>query len=126
MVTALGDYLRKLRISNREILKDMAERLGVTSSFLSAVENGKKKIPASWNEKLQQLYSLSQTDMEDLNKAIMESSDIVELNIKNSTASSRELAIYFARQFDSMDEETSKELLSVLQRKRKGKTENGI
>ena len=43
MLTALGKFLRKLRIDNGEILKDMADKLGVTASFLSAVENGKKQ-----------------------------------------------------------------------------------
>gem|GEM_PF-5119684 len=47
----------------------------------------------------------------------MESGDVVELNIKNSSAHNKELAVLFARQFASMDEETSKELLEFLRRK---------
>ena len=43
MATTLGVFLRKLRLANDEILKDMAKNLGVSSAFLSAVENGKKK-----------------------------------------------------------------------------------
>ena len=43
MITSLGTFLRKLRLAKGEILKDMAECLGVSSAFLSAVENGKKK-----------------------------------------------------------------------------------
>ena len=39
MLTSLGKFLRKLRIDRGEILKDMADKLGVTVSFLSAVEN---------------------------------------------------------------------------------------
>ena len=50
MLTSIGRFLRKLRIENGEILKDMAEALGVSSAFLSAVENGKKKMPESWIE----------------------------------------------------------------------------
>ena len=44
MLTSLGRFLRKLRIDRGEILKNMAEKLEVTSSFLSAVENGKKRM----------------------------------------------------------------------------------
>ena len=44
MITPIGKFLRKLRIDTGEILKDMAEKLHVSPSFLSAVENGKKKI----------------------------------------------------------------------------------
>lgn len=45
MLTGIGKFLRKLRIDNEEILKDMADALGVSSAFLSAVENGRKKMP---------------------------------------------------------------------------------
>ena len=43
MLTSLGTFLRKIRINKGEILRDMATNLGVSSAFLSAVENGKKK-----------------------------------------------------------------------------------
>ena len=42
MITPFGKYLRKLRIDHDEKLKDMAAKLGVTGSYLSAVEIGKR------------------------------------------------------------------------------------
>jgi transcriptional regulator with XRE-family HTH domain len=51
MLTQLGIFLRKLRLDRGEILKDMAIKLNVSSSFLSAVENGKKRIPQSNDRK---------------------------------------------------------------------------
>lgn len=48
MLTSVGRFLRTLRIDHGEILKDMADVLGVSSAFLSAVENGKKKMPEGW------------------------------------------------------------------------------
>ena len=117
MATSLGEFLRKLRLTNNEILKDMATRLDVSSAFLSAVENGKKKIPSSWESRLRELYSLSSEQMEELRTAIMESSDVVEINIQNTSAHNKELAISFARQFDTMDEQTSKAILAFLRRK---------
>lgn len=119
MATAIGDYLRKLRLANGEVLKDMAEKLGVSSAFLSAVEHGKKKVPANWDEKLRGIYHLSDVEMEHFNKAIMESRDTIELNIKDSHPQNRELAISFARQFDSIDEETSKEIMTILKKRRR-------
>ena len=121
MATILGDFLRKLRLSNKEILKDMAKNLGVSSAFLSAVENGKKKMPTAWEAKLQEIYNLTSAQMTELKDAVMESSDIVELNLKGSSAQNKELAISFARQFDTMDEQTSKAILEFLKRKQVGK-----
>ena len=44
-VTEFGKFSRKLRIENDELLRDMANKLGVTASYLSAEEiyqkNGK-------------------------------------------------------------------------------------
>ena len=123
MATILGDFLRKLRLSNKEILKDMATNLGVSSAFLSAVENGKKKMPTAWEAKLQEIYNLTSAQMTELKDAVMESSDIVELNLKGTSAQNKELAISFARQFDTMDEQTSKTILEFLKRKQVGEKE---
>lgn len=123
MATILGDFLRKLRLSNKEILKDMAKNLGVSSAFLSAVENGKKKMPTAWEAKLKEIYNLTSAQMTELKDAVMESSDIVELNLKGSSAQNKELAISFARQFDTMDEQTSKAILEFLKRKQVGEKE---
>lgn len=114
MLTNLGKFLRKLRIDHGEILRDMADNLGVSSAFLSAVENGKKKMPDAWLAKLEELYSLSDEQMEELKEAVIESSNVVEINLRNASAHNRQLAVSFARQFDSLDDETSKKLFSIL------------
>lgn len=114
MLTSVGIFLRKLRIDNGEILKTMAETLGVSSAFLSAVENGKKKFPEAWLKKMEYSYNLTAMQMEELKNAIIESSDTVELNISNASVENRQLAVSFARQFDSLDEETSKKIFNIL------------
>ncbi len=114
METSVGKYLRKLRLSKGEILKTMATNLGVSSAFLSAVENGKKKLPEAWYEKLYRYYNLSSKQMEELKRAVIESNDMVEIDIRNTTEINRKFAISFARQFDSLDEETCQQLLRIL------------
>lgn len=116
MLTSVGRFLRKLRIGKGEILKDMATRLNVSSAFLSAVENGKKKLPAAWYPILQKDYELSAVQMDELRQSVLESGDVVELNIKNATDSNRRLAVSFARQFDSLDEDTIKKLFELLEK----------
>ncbi len=119
MGTAIGGFLRKLRLQKGEKLKDMAENLNVSSAFLSAVENGKKKMPDSWYSKLTSLYNLSVKQQEDLQTAVIESGETIELNIRDISSSNRELAICFARHFDALDEETRKQIFTIL--KQKGK-----
>lgn len=114
MITCVGKFLRKLRIDKGEILRDMARKLGVSSAFLSAVENGKKKMPEAWLTKLTELYLLTPSQVSELQDAVLESNDQVELNIRNASAGNRQLAISFARKFDTLDEETAKKILSIL------------
>lgn len=116
MITSVGKFLRKLRIDRGEILRDMATRLGVSSAFLSAVENGKKNVPEKWPAKLEELYCLSAEQMEELRNAIAESKDIVELNIRDTSDKNRQLAISFARQFDTLDSEIIDKLFDILQK----------
>ena len=118
MLTSIGRFLRKLRIDNGEILKDMAEALGVSSAFLSAVENGKKKMPEGWIEKLKAIYSFTAEQAEELQAAVIDTNDAVELNLQNATPGNRALAISFAREFDSLDDETSRKIFEILKRRK--------
>lgn len=110
MITSVGRFLRKLRIDRGEILKTMAETLGVSSAFLSALENGNKKFPDAWFEKMEDYYNLTANQMEELKTAVIESSDVVEFNMSNVSFENRQLAVSFARKFDSLYEEKQKNI----------------
>ena len=116
MVTSVGNFFRQLRINRGEILRDMAQNLGVSSAFLSAVENGKKRVPDAWIPKLEKIYCLTSEQISELKEAILESSNTIELNIQNASAGNRQLAVSFARQFDTLDEETSQKLFEILKK----------
>ena len=86
MVTQLGIFLRDLRLNSGELLKEMAEKLDVSSSFLSAVENGKKKIPEFWYDTIVNLYDLDKEKQDELRQAIEESQKRIKINFKNSSS----------------------------------------
>jgi transcriptional regulator with XRE-family HTH domain len=44
MLTPFGKKVRKLRIDVGVTLKSMADAMGVTSSYLSAIETGKRAV----------------------------------------------------------------------------------
>lgn len=66
MLTEFGKILRKIRIDNQELLKDMAKKLGVSSAYLSAVETGKRKVPSDWVPKVAALYTLDRESKDEL------------------------------------------------------------
>jgi len=51
-ITEFGRIVRKARIDADLTLGDMARDLGVSAPFLSALETGRKKIPADWLGKI--------------------------------------------------------------------------
>lgn len=68
MITAFGKFTRKLRVDNNELMKDMAAKLEVTTSYLSAVENGKRKIPVNWGNQIASQYELTEQQATELMK----------------------------------------------------------
>lgn len=114
MITSVGKFLRKLRIDNGEILADMAVKLDVTVSFLSAVENGKKKLPSSWYSEICQLYHLNEAQEELFAQAIGEAEKVYDINFDGVEAPNRELAVSFARKFAQLDEEQLEAIRKIL------------
>lgn len=92
MATEFGKFCRKLRIDNDEHMVNMAEKLGVTSSYLSAVENGKRKVPEEWFNEISKHYTLTSSQIIELGNLIL----IDKLSIKEKTALKAAIdAIYF-------------------------------
>lgn len=116
MITELGKSLRKLRIDRGEILKTMAEKLNMTSSYLSAIECGKRNIPSDLIDKLVSIYDLTQAEQEALLQARDKSLDSVEIELSTNNAFKRDLALQFARKFDDIDDELAIQMLKFLNR----------
>ena len=119
MLTSLGRFLRKLRIDNGEILKDMADKLNVTVSFLSAVENGKKRMPPAWNAKICSIYNMNKQQQSEFSKAVAETENTLEMDFSDVSIDKHELAVSFARKFAEFDEEQLASIKKILGEERK-------
>ncbi len=115
MRTKLGDFFRSIRMKENISLRKMAVDMGVSPAFLSAIENGKKKMPDSWFALIPEKYHLTDDEASEFKDIAYESFETVELNIANATDANKKLAIRFARRFDSIDDNTSKEILRLLE-----------
>ena len=112
MLTSLGRFLRKLRIDRGEILKD-----NVSVSFLSAVENGKKRMPAEWNKRIRDLYELDMKQEDEFTSAIAETEKLIEIDFSEMDNSRKELAVSFARRFSNIDDTQIEEIKNILKRR---------
>lgn len=116
--TELGKALRKLRIDRSETLGDMAEKLGITSSYLSAIEKGKRPTPDGLTDKISDLYSLGSDIRAELADAADKTLQSVKLSLNGSSDPKREVALCFARSFDDLDDDTAESVLKLLRKKR--------
>jgi transcriptional regulator with XRE-family HTH domain len=115
VLTIFGKELRKLRIDRDERLLDMAERLKISSSFISALEAGKKPLSANFEELVIKAYSLAG----DAADAIRRAADASRrtFSISPSTALGRDTAGLLARHMDTLSEKQLREIKNILEKK---------
>ena len=70
MATRFGEFTKQLRVENHEFMMDMAEKLNVSKSFLSQVENGIRKPPKDWKDKIQDKYTLNKMQLKELRESM--------------------------------------------------------
>jgi len=116
MITEFGKLLRIIRINSGDSAKDMAEKLNMSPSYLSTIENGKRNIPPDMEELLAGAYNLSDTDKEKLRRAMVNSSDTVKINL-TELAEKKKQMIYEITKGD-LDEENIDMLCKIMQEKK--------
>lgn len=108
--TEFGKFMRKIRIEKNLILKDVAELLGVSSAFLSAVEVGKKSIPTKWVDDLPRVLNLNDAEKTRLQKAINSSKHTITITEKDNV--SVEMLALLARKCEGISKEDIKKILN--------------
>ena len=121
MYTELGKWLKVFRLSEGIRLYDMADKLKVSSAFLSAIETGKKTVPTNFFDKMVESYKLSQEQKNELMTAIVNTREqlatgkpAIKFTISNPRQGVDNLAVTFARNANYLNEEQRKQLLEIL------------
>lgn len=79
-LTEFGKAVRMARIRTGDTLLSMSEALTVSSSFLSGLETGNKKISKEWVSKIQQFFSDRLCPIENLQELADVSNNSVDLD----------------------------------------------
>lgn len=117
-IKELSIILKEIRIHNKELLKDMAKKLDFSATFLSAVENGKRKVPKDFYDKILSNYDLSEEEKLGLEAAISIANKKVDIDLSDKDISKQNLAISFARSFNDMDDDMVEMLQEVINTRR--------
>ena len=120
MLSPFGKFSRKLRLERGELLLDMAKKLRVQPSYLSSVEVGRKSVPESWKKEIAEIYNLSTTEREDLEKSIDDSVRQIKIDMENRNDNDREILLAFARKLDDLDYLEKEKILKILQNNKNG------
>ena len=116
MLSPFGKSVRKLRIDLEISLKNLAELLGKTSSYISAIETGKRPVTSDILEQIINQLKPS-TEMEkELRKNAELSQTSVEVNLQGKNQTAREAALLFARNFDDLNNEDYENLKRLLEK----------
>lgn len=113
MLSPIGKALRHLRLETDERLMDMAQRLDVTSSFLSAVEMGRKVPPRDLAEKVIKNYGLSVLAANNIRSAASASQSVFKIEAQHALA--RDTAGLLADKFSTLSDIELNKIKGILQ-----------
>jgi len=114
MLTPFGKILRKIRIDRSCTLADIATLTSVTPAFVSALETGRKPVPPTFLEKLGSALDLSTPQRKELLKAAAAQAREVSIPLGQRTDRAKELAVAFARRFETLSAPEIEELFQVI------------
>ena len=109
-VTEYGKFIRDLRMKRNETIYDTADLFNVSVPFVSAVENGKKKVPQGWYDKIVEYYDLEIDAKEKLKQLIVKSDKKITFYFEEYSTSKVDLMVNLKSVLDRLDEKIIKEL----------------
>ena len=115
MRSKFGIEMRKIRANTGESLRTMAERIGVSATFLSAMEVGRKAISMDYAKKIKEIYNLSEEDYAKIYDSIVETNQHVDIEISKMNEAQKEVSMVFARRIENADPELIEKLRKVLE-----------
>ncbi len=121
MLTEFGKLLRIIRINSGDTSRDMARKLNLSPSYLSAIESGKRNIPLDIEKLLAEAYPLSQTDLSKLRSAMFNSGSTVKINLTDFAEKKQRLIFALAQ--DDISGETLDKIDDLISKQKK-ETEN--
>jgi transcriptional regulator with XRE-family HTH domain len=118
-MTPFGDKMRRLRAARGVTLKEMAEELGVSSAYLSALEHGKRGRPG-WHliQRILSYFNIIWDDAEEVARLARISHPRITIDTSGLSPKATELANRLADDIAKLDVAALDELLAALDRRR--------
>ena len=108
----IGNFLTNFRNEIGESLRTMAAKLDISATYLSAIENNKRNIPADFLDKFMEVSNVDEDTKKQLEKAILLSSSNLKVDVTNASVAKKELLYSIAN--SELDEATLERLSAIL------------
>ena len=119
MQKSLSLFLKALRHENgKEKLSDMAVKLGVSASYLSTVENGKRVMHDKLFSLIVKTYHLSKEAAKELDVLRKLEAKSVHVNTEDFDADKKDTVIKFLSHIDDLSAEEMKTIQHLVNKKR--------
>jgi len=112
MLTPFGKTLRQFRLEKELRLLDLADALGVSSAYLSAIETGRKPIPDGFVARVGRAMPISADELRLLRRAADRTKK--EIKVDALPDEQRELLAAFARKLDDVPDELMDQLKKIV------------
>ena len=118
-MTPFGDRMRRLRSERGVTLKDMAEAIGVSSAYLSALEHGKRGRPG-WHliQRIIAYFNIIWDDAEDVARLARISHPRVTIDTAGLSPKATEVSNRLADEIGKLDPAALNEILGLLDRRK--------
>lgn len=114
MITKFGKQLRKLRIDKTVTLRSMAEAIGISPSYLSSIETGKRNITDDFFKAVVNYFDLNGDDVATLRTCADLSQNEITLLLEEANDAQRNSAVFFARRLNELSDEDLQNINNIL------------
>ena len=114
MTTDFGRKVQQLRQLAGMTLFEVAQKMNLSSAFLSAVENGRKRVPDDFVEKLGRALPEARTHADTLESMANQARQQVVVPLPKASRQDADLATALARKFNTLSDDQKLYIRAIL------------
>lgn len=109
-----GMFMKNIRKVKNVTLQSLANKLDVSVSFLSLLENGKKQIPLEYVNRISEALNLNDDEKKQLENSILISNKKMIIELDNLSNNQIEVSLLFASTIDELNEQQVNEIKNII------------
>jgi len=114
MLTSLGKVLRVIRMDKGLLLKDMADRMSVKPSYISSIENGKRRPSENFVQSVGSALQLTLEEYQKVSDAYIKTVQELSLTLNPDKPHQIDLALALARSFDGLTSDQAEAIEKIM------------